>query len=44
MIIITIIIKALNQGTTENIHIGHYTHTSKSRPSNVKEQNLQQGK
>jgi hypothetical protein len=34
--------KARNQGTTENSHIGHCTHTSES--TNVKVQNIQHGK
>jgi len=34
--------RAQNQGTTENSHIGHCTHNSES--TNVKVQNIQQGK
>jgi len=36
--------KSLKSRKYRNIHIGYYTHTSKSRPNNVKEQNLQHGK
>ena len=34
--------KGQNQGTTENSHIGHSTHTAES--ANVKVQNIQHGK
>jgi hypothetical protein len=34
--------KARNQGTTENSHIGHCTHSAES--TNVKVENIQHGK